>query len=87
MFHTEAKNQLRTLTNCTNPGHVSPAFVDCNGFDLHGSSQGAGLQGLAGVDVRLTSRLLAYGGIRYEFRHDLGYGTFGATGGVRVALR
>jgi opacity protein-like surface antigen len=87
MFHEEETRQTRTLTNCTNPGHVSSSFVDCAGFDQRASSNGMGFQGLAGLDVNITSRLQAYGGIRYEIRNDLGYGTFGATGGVRLRLR
>jgi len=87
MLHQETTRQTRTLTNCTNPGHVSASFVDCAGFDHRGSSKGIGFQGLAGLDADITSRLQAYGGIRYEIRDDLGFGTFGVTGGVRLRLR
>jgi hypothetical protein len=61
--------------------------VDCAGFDQRGASNGIGFQGLAGLDVNITSRVQAYGGIRYEIRKDLAYGTFGVTGGVRLRLR
>lgn len=85
MFHRERFRQYRTVTNCTPP--IPSSGFECAAFDDRTATGDFGLQGMAGVDVRVHPRVLGYAQVRYEMRPDLGMGTIGVGGGVRVVLR
>jgi hypothetical protein len=87
VLHQEHERAYRTLTNCTPPSPSGPFNASCLEFDRRSVKTDAGLQGLAGADIRLAPRLQAYVAVRYEIRPDLGMGSFGFAGGVRFAIR
>lgn len=85
MFHHEQFRRYRTVVNCTPP--IPSSGFECAAFDERNPTRDFGLQGIAGVDVRLHPRMSGYAQLRYEMRPDLGMGTIGVGGGVRVVLR
>jgi hypothetical protein len=85
MFHRERFRRYRTVTNCTPP--IPSSGFECAAFDDRTTMDDFGLQGLAGVDVRVHPRVSGYAQLRYEMRPDLGMGTIGVGGGIRLALR
>ncbi len=85
VLHWEQLREFRTVTNCTAP--IPSAGAECGVFDNQSSSQGAGLQGIGGVDVAVHRRLTAFVAARGEYRKGLAMGGIGIMAGVRVGVR
>lgn len=84
VFHREDSRRYRTVTNCTPP--IPRSGFECDEFDNKTSESGAGLQLLAGVDLRLHKRVTLFAAGRGELRRDLAMGSVGVMAGVRVAI-
>jgi hypothetical protein len=82
----ELFRQSLTFTNCVPPS-VDPQHLSCRDFSRRETSVNVGFQGFGGVEIAVTPRVQGFATVRYEGRRDLGMGTFGVTGGVRVTLR
>lgn len=85
VYHRADTRLYRTVTNCTPP--IPRSGFECDEFDDRSSVSGTGLQLLAGVDLRLHSRVTAFVAGRAEIREDLAMGSVGVMAGVRVVIR
>jgi outer membrane protein with beta-barrel domain len=87
-LHSKDQRNYRNVTNCTPPsGPAGPQGGPCTDRDVRSRTTNASGQVMAGADVTLARRWQLFAGARYELRQDLGMGSFGFGGGVRVGLR
>ncbi|MEO8075084.1 MAG: TonB-dependent receptor [Acidobacteriota bacterium] len=87
-LHRKDLRNYRSVTNCTPPrGPAGPQAASCMERDERSQTTNASAQVMAGADVTLTHRWRLFAGVRYEMRQDLGMGSFGVGGGVRVGIR
>jgi opacity protein-like surface antigen len=85
VWHREDLRNYRTVTNCTPP--IPSNGFECREFDTTTSDSDIGYVAMAGVEVRAHRNLSAFVAGRYELRGDLGMGTVGVIGGLRVGIR
>jgi opacity protein-like surface antigen len=87
-LHSKDLRNFRTVTNCTPPsGPAGPQSGPCMDRDDRSRTTNAAAQVMAGAEVTLARRWQLFAGARYEMRQDLGMGSFGFGGGVRIGLR